>query len=468
MVTVYSDCAFAGYSGGLKAGSYTLSELNAIGIYDKDIASLKVTKGFKATLYENDNFGGDSIAITADSTCLGDWNDRASSIKITTTGITNLEGTYFLQNLASNYNMEVAGGVSSVADGANIQQFTVTPNTNQQFKFTHLGGGTYKILAVHSNKSIDVLNGSLADGINVQQWTYYGLQSQQFIVTPASTSGYYNLIAKHSGKIVESLNTALQANVRQLTNSNQTKGQWKLVPVPALQNGTGNGLNAAYYNGMNFTTLRHSEIDTTINFNWGTVAPNAYVGPNSYSVRWSGYIQPRTTGSYTFYINSDNGRRVWINDQLIIDEWIDDNGIEYSGSITLNANQKYTIKVEYFQDNGGADCMLEWMSDVQPREVVPKSQLYTVISALNDVKSDGAGINIYPMPITNKKMHIRLSGFDNYENTSLVLYDLLGKSLLQTTVNSTGVIDLKNISTGTYIVSVHDEGHLVNQRVVLL
>ena len=468
MVTVYSDCAFAGYSGGLKAGNYTLSELNAIGIYDNDIASLKVTKGFKATLYENDKFAGDSISITADSTCLGDWSDRTSSIKITTTGITNLEGTYFLQNLASNYNMDVTGGVSSVADGANIQQFTVTPNTNQQFKFTHLGGGTYKILAVHSKKSIDVAIGSLADGANVQQWTYYGLQSQQFIVTPATTSGYYNLIAKHSGKIVESFNTALQANVRQLTNSNQTKGQWKLVPVPALLNGTGNGLNAAYYNGMNFATLRHSEIDTTINFNWGTAAPNAYVGPNNYSVRWTGYIQPRTAGSYTFYINSDNGRRLWINDQLVIDGWIDDNGIEYSGSITLNANQKYSIKLEYFQDNGGANCMLEWMSDVQPREVVPKSQLYTVISALNDVTPDGAGINIYPMPITDKKMHIRLSGFDNFENTSLVLYDLLGKSLLQTIVNSTGVIDLKGISTGTYIVSVQNEGHIINKRVVLL
>ena len=468
IVTAYADSAYAGYSGGLKAGNYTLSELNAIGIYDNDIASLKVTKGFEAILYDNDNFAGDSIVVTSDSLFLGNWSNRASSIKILTTGVTNMEGTYFLQNEASNFNMDVTGGVGSVADGANIQQFTVSPNINQQFKFTHLGNGTYKVLAVHSKKSLDVANGSLADGANVQQWTYYGLQSQQFIVTPATTTGFYNLIAKHSGKIVESFNTALQANVRQLSNTNQTKGQWKLVPVPALLNGNGNGLNAEYYTGMNFATLKHVETDTTINFNWGTNAPNGYVGPNSYSVRWSGFIQPRTTGAYTFFINSDNGRRLWINDQLVIDKWIDDYGIEYSGTINLNAYQKYMFKMEYFQDNGGANCTLEWTSPVQPREFIPKSQFYTVISALNDVKSDGAGINIFPMPITNKKMHIQLSGFDNNENASLVLYDLVGKSILQTRMNTSGVVDLNGISAGTYIVSVQNEGHIVTKRVVLL
>jgi len=111
---------------------------------------------------------------------------------------------------------------------------------------------------------------------------------------------------------------------------------------------------------------------------------------------------------------------------------------------------------------------LDWMSDVQPRSFVPKSQLYTVISAVNDVKADGAGINVYPMPITNKKMHIQLSGFDYNENSSLIVYDLVGKSVLQTRVNNSGVVDLKGISSGTYIVSVQNDGHIANKRVVVL
>ena len=178
--------------------------MNAFGILDKDIASLKITKGFKVILYENDNFGGASLEVTADTICLGDWKDRASSLKITTTGVTNLDGTYFLQNAASNLFMTINGGYSNVADGANIMQFSKISNTSQQFKFTHLGDGIYKIFAVHSDKSMDVDNGSKSNGANVQQWTYYGFPSQQFIVSPAD-SGNYLLIALHSGKIIESI-----------------------------------------------------------------------------------------------------------------------------------------------------------------------------------------------------------------------------------------------------------------------
>lgn len=112
--------------------------------------------------------------------------------------------------------------------------------------------------------------------------------------------------------------------------------------------------------------------------------------------------------------------------------------------------------------------MLEWMSPTQQREVVPRSQLYSVTSSLAENKYEAAAINIYPMPITNKTMHVQLSGFDNNENVSLILYDLVGKSVLETKLNSSGNINLNGISAGTYIVSVSNEGHIINKRVVVL
>ncbi len=72
------------------------------------------------------------------------------------------------------------------------------------------------------------------------------------------------------------------------------------------------------------------------------------VDADNFSVRWTGQIQPQGSGAHTFYVNSDNGRRLWVNDQLIIDKWIDDYGTEYSGSISLTANKKYTIKFRVF------------------------------------------------------------------------------------------------------------------------
>jgi hypothetical protein len=46
------------------------------------LSSVRVASGYKITLYEHDNFGGQSVLITGDNSCLGNFNDKASSIKI--------------------------------------------------------------------------------------------------------------------------------------------------------------------------------------------------------------------------------------------------------------------------------------------------------------------------------------------------------------------------------------------------
>jgi hypothetical protein len=88
VATVYKDCNYAGYAVGLPVGTYTLSQLNARGVLNDDISSLKVNSGYKVTLYENDNFGGAALVVTADNSCLvaSGWNDRASSLKVETNG----------------------------------------------------------------------------------------------------------------------------------------------------------------------------------------------------------------------------------------------------------------------------------------------------------------------------------------------------------------------------------------------
>ncbi|GEP97116.1 hypothetical protein CCY01nite_33760 [Chitinophaga cymbidii] len=159
-------------------------------------------------------------------------------------------------------------------------------------------------------------------------------------------------------------------------------GDWNdRVSSVIINHTAGDGLSAEYFNGINFNTFRFSRDDEAINFVWGNGSPDYRVNTDSFSVRWTGKIQPRYTEVYTFYVNSDNGRRLWINNQLIIDKWIDDWGVEYSGTISLTAGQQYDIRLEYFEHNGGADCKLEWASASQAREVVPKSQLYTPLSA---------------------------------------------------------------------------------------
>jgi hypothetical protein len=65
-------------------GRYTLSALNAWGVRNDDITSLKVASGYQVTLYADDNFGGASLTKTADDASLvdDDWNDKVSSLVV--------------------------------------------------------------------------------------------------------------------------------------------------------------------------------------------------------------------------------------------------------------------------------------------------------------------------------------------------------------------------------------------------
>jgi|GEM_PF-740037 len=398
LVTAYIDCNYGGFSGGFGIGNYTKYQLGAMGIREDGISSLHITEGYQAILYQDDNFGGATTVINSDNSCLNTiWNDQVSSMRVIPNGATNMAGTYQVQNRNSGLYLDVLG--SSTADGANVIQGN-SGLTNEQFNFTHLGNGVYQILAVHSGKSIDVDAMQTTDGANVQQWTYLGSANQQFIVVPTG-DGFYKLVAEHSGKIVEVANSGMNVgdNVQQWTNNNQTCGQWKFKPVTAA--GTGTGLEGNYFNGMNFETPVFNSVDATINFDWGFGSPNAAVNADQFSTRWTGQIQPKYSEEYTFYVTSDNGRRLWINNQLIIDKWIDDVS-ENSGKITLVAGQKYEIRLEYFENNGGATCKMEWTSFMQDREVVPATQLYpnslptlSITTPINNQKfTPPANINI--------------------------------------------------------------------------
>jgi hypothetical protein len=84
VATVYKDCNYGGYAVSLPAGNYTLANLQAKGILDNDISSLKVQSGYEVVLYTNDNYFGSSTIITSDNTCLvaNSFNDAATSVRV--------------------------------------------------------------------------------------------------------------------------------------------------------------------------------------------------------------------------------------------------------------------------------------------------------------------------------------------------------------------------------------------------
>ncbi|HEY1381624.1 MAG TPA: PA14 domain-containing protein, partial [Gemmataceae bacterium] len=153
------------------------------------------------------------------------------------------------------------------------------------------------------------------------------------------------------------------------------------VTVNSIPTGTGTGLRGVYFDNIDFTGTSVSRTDPTINFNFGAGSPDPAIGADTFSVRWTGFVQPRYTGTYTFSTTTDDGVRLSVNGQLVIDHFVDQSSVTWSGTIALTAGQLYPIQMDYYENGGDAVARLEWQSDIQPREVVPQTQLYTATAA---------------------------------------------------------------------------------------
>jgi hypothetical protein len=159
------------------------------------------------------------------------------------------------------------------------------------------------------------------------------------------------------------------------------------TPDPDPTPGSGDGLSGTYYNRLGFKGASVSRVDATIDFEWGKSRPHPDIRANSYSVRWQGEIEATQDEVYTFYANSDDGVRVWVNGERIIRDWKNHAARESSGKIALEAGKRYPIKIEYKERRGVALMQLFWESASTPKQIVPQSQLYTG-SAVADPVAD--------------------------------------------------------------------------------
>src|SRR5918992_717253 len=71
-----------------------------------------------------------------------------------------------------------------------------------------------------------------------------------------------------------------------------------------------------------------------------------------------------------------DGVRLWVNGEPLIGKWVDQNTREWSGRISLEAGERYPIKMEYFEGTGGAVAKLLWGRPGVEKRVVPRSRLY--------------------------------------------------------------------------------------------
>ena len=146
--------------------------------------------------------------------------------------------------------------------------------------------------------------------------------------------------------------------------------------------GNGTGLRAEYFaNTSSGSPFAGSPVlvttNGTVNFSSATNWPGAPVGSNHFAVRWTGSVQPQFNETYNFITTADDGVKLFINGQLLINDWVTKtNATSRTNSLSLAAQQFYTIELDYYQETNSASATLAWSSLSTPLSVVPPTQLY--------------------------------------------------------------------------------------------
>lgn len=167
------------------------------------------------------------------------------------------------------------------------------------------------------------------------------------------------------------------------------------------------GLHAAYYSGTRNLTgqpklfnlglagVTGGAVDAT----WGTTAPATGVVADNFSLRLTGLVTFPEAGTYTLRTTSDDGARLWLNDTLVIDRWVDQAATDAnSPTVTVAAGETRRIRVEYYSLGGGAQLQLKWANPSAPGTfvIIPGDQLrpdYGNVTATTAEDSAPTGIS---------------------------------------------------------------------------
>jgi uncharacterized protein (DUF1800 family) len=220
------------------------------------------------------------------------------------------------------------------------------------------------------------------DGDGLSDWEEY-----QLGLDPFSPNSNGKMDAK--GQALSDLAYARQwlaaATLKQQSVVSASQPTKETLIIYPKAGSTGAGLTGHYYTNssatyaspanFNPTNLFLTTNDGMINFTWSpAVTPNLSNG--FYTVRWTGQVEPQYSEAYVFETRTDDGVKLWVNDQLLVDKWQVQGTTSWTNIITLQAGVRYNLRMEYFNRGSGARAQLYWYSLSQPRQIIPATQLY--------------------------------------------------------------------------------------------
>lgn len=133
------------------------------------------------------------------------------------------------------------------------------------------------------------------------------------------------------------------------------------------------GLAGEYWNNLDLSgPPAVSRIDSSVDMLWSDLPPPGV--SDVFSARWRAVLLPATTETYQLSLMSDDGSRLWIDGQLLIDQW--DGGSNLTTiAVALDPGQPLQLRLELFSVGGSGSIRLDWESPRIPFQTVPTERL---------------------------------------------------------------------------------------------
>ncbi|QSP93454.1 fibronectin type III domain-containing protein [Marinobacter salinisoli] len=159
---------------------------------------------------------------------------------------------------------------------------------------------------------------------------------------------------------------------------------------PAPQESMVAGFIGQYFDGMNFERFVGYREDSNIQFDWSGGTPHPDLASDRFSVRWSGtFTAPHSSGarSYQFDARYDDGVRMSLNGQTVVNDWRNGGTRTTGGALTLQPQETVNISLEFYENGGKAVAML-MITDTASGASVAADRTVTALSPDADSTQD--------------------------------------------------------------------------------
>jgi len=220
--------------------------------------------------------------------------------------------------------------------------------------------------------------GSIASMTNVQREIQL-LDIYTNVISVQAGYYFYIVLQSSNASIVHQSEVIAQSNGTYAFNFSAPSADTMYLSV-MLASGdidSADGLTGEYFNNRwlhdtAYSTQVDAELD--IDFGEGLITQTA---KDFISIRWTGYVKPLYAETYTFSIESDDGSRLYIDEQLLFDDFLSNSGLFVANYTFPTANLLYPIRIEYRENTGNASISMSWQSISQTLQIVPQSALFS-------------------------------------------------------------------------------------------